>query len=56
MTGFFIRVEGDDGKPATKDITECSAAELNRFLADRTPDELRGWVTGLVRWIKENVV
>lgn len=55
MTGFFVRVATDGGGVATKDIVELTASELDRFLADRTETELRGWVTALVRWVRENV-
>lgn len=55
MTGFFVRVATDGGGVATKDISELTASELDRFLADREAGELRGWVRELVRWIRENV-
>lgn len=57
MTGHPIRVDLDEGGVGIRDITECTDAELQRFVESRREDD-RGWqwVVALARWIRDNVV
>ena len=57
MTGYYVRVQRDDGSFANVDIAEMTDTELVRFIEEkrRSGDSGWDWVRALSRWIRDNV-
>jgi hypothetical protein len=60
MTGYYVRVERDDGKFESLEIDQLTEAEMDRFIKsqlNRDDFGARGWVwvKCLAGWIRDNV-
>lgn len=57
MTGYYVRIERDDGSFADVQINEMTNTELQRFANVERDRKIDGWpwVIALAKWIRDNV-
>lgn len=58
MTGYYVRVQADDGTFVSKDVAELTDSELDRFVASQAENAAARawqWVKALAKWIRDNV-